>query len=81
MDGGDQNDPEDIPRLIKKLDEGHDVVSGLQNDHKDNFFLREIPSKTENQIISDITDFKLNVYGCSLKAYRNHVSNDVKLYG
>ena len=81
MDADLQNDPEDISRLLEKLDEGYDVVSGWRKDRKDKWLTRRIPSMMANRLISAITGVKLHDYGCSLKAYRRDVLTDVKLYG
>lgn len=81
MDADLQNDPVDIKRLLEKLDEGFDVVSGWRKDRQDEFFTRLIPSWTANKIISVISGVRLHDYGCSLKAYRREVIKDVRLYG
>ena len=81
MDADLQNDPADIPRLLAKLDEGFDVVSGWRKDRKDKFITRRIPSMIANRIISWWTKVPLHDYGCSLKAYRSTVLEDVHLYG
>jgi glycosyltransferase involved in cell wall biosynthesis len=81
MDADLQNDPADIIRLLDKLDEGYDVVSGWRKERKDELFLRLIPSWTANKIISSISGVRLHDYGCSLKAYRKEVIKDVRLYG
>ena len=81
MDADLQNDPKDISRLLNKLDEGYDVVSGWRKDRKDALVLRKIPSQIANKIISWIGGVPLHDYGCSLKAYRREVIQDVKLYG
>lgn len=81
MDADLQNDPEDIQRLLDKLDEGFDVVSGWRKDRKDAFLTRLLPSWMANALISWISGVKLHDYGCSLKAYRSHVLKDVRLYG
>ncbi len=81
MDGDLQNDPSDIVRLIDKLNEGYDVVSGWRKDRKDNNLKRNIPSKMANNLISRISGVYLHDYGCSLKAYRKEVVKDIKLYG
>jgi len=80
IDGDLQNDPADIPRLLEKLDEGYDVVSGWRVDRKDAFH-RRLPSVIANRIISWISGVRLHDYGCSLKAYRREVLSDVRLYG
>ena len=81
MDGDLQNDPKDIPKLLAKLDEGYDVVSGWRKDRKDNAIKRNLPSRIANGLISKISGVHLHDYGCSLKAYRRDVIKDVKLYG
>jgi len=81
MDGDLQNDPADIPRLLEKLDEGYDIVSGWRRDRKDKTFTRKIPSKIANWLIGAVTGVKIHDYGCSLKAYRADVVKHIKLYG
>jgi glycosyltransferase involved in cell wall biosynthesis len=81
MDADLQNDPADIARLLEKLDEGYDVVSGWRKNRKDKLISRKIPSKIANRIISWIGGVPLHDYGCSLKAYRRDVIQDVRLYG
>ncbi len=81
MDADLQNDPKDIARLLEKLDEGYDVVSGWRKNRKDKLIMRKIPSWIANSVISRIGGVPLHDYGCSLKAYRRDVIQDVKLYG
>lgn len=81
MDGDLQNDPDDIARLIAKLDEGYDVVSGWRKDRKDDRVRRNLPSRIANALISRISGVRLHDYGCSLKAYRRDVLTGVRLYG
>jgi glycosyltransferase involved in cell wall biosynthesis len=81
MDGDLQNDPNDIVRLLVKLDEGFDVVSGWRKDRKDNAVKRNLPSRLANLLISRVSGVHLHDYGCSLKAYRRDVLDGVKLYG
>jgi uncharacterized membrane protein YqjE len=81
MDGDLQNDPMDIPRLLAKLDEGFDVVSGWRKGRKDAKLTRNFPSWLANRVISWISGVHLHDYGCSLKAYHKSVIKDVKLYG
>ncbi len=81
MDADLQNDPVDIIRLLDKLDEGYDVVSGWRKDRKDKLFTRKIPSMIANRLISWIGGVPLHDYGCSLKAYRRESLEDVRLYG
>jgi glycosyltransferase involved in cell wall biosynthesis len=80
MDGDMQNDPHDIPRLMEKIDEGFDVVSGWRKDRRDDA-VRVLPSKIANWIIARVTGVRLNDFGCTLKAYQRDVIQDVKLYG
>ncbi len=81
MDGDLQNDPADIPALLAKLDEGYDVVSGWRADRKDKKITRTMVSRTANWLISRISGVRLHDYGCTLKAYRRDVIEDVRLYG
>ena len=81
MDADLQNDPADIERLLHKLDEGYDVVSGWRKNRKDKMVTRKIPSMIANRLISWIGGVPLHDYGCSLKAYRRESLQDVRLYG
>jgi glycosyltransferase involved in cell wall biosynthesis len=81
MDADLQNDPVDISRLLEKLDQGYDVVSGWRKDRKDTWLTRRLPSIIANRFISVMSGVHLHDYGCSLKAYRRDVLADVKLYG
>jgi len=81
MDADLQNDPADIKRLLNKLDEGYDVVSGWRKNRKDKMITRKIPSMLANRLISWIGGVPLHDYGCSLKAYRRESLQDVRLYG
>jgi len=81
MDADLQNDPGDISRLLDKLDEGYDVVSGWRKNRKDKMVTRKIPSMMANRLISWIGGVPLHDYGCSLKAYRRESLQDVRLYG
>lgn len=81
MDADLQNDPADITRLLDKMKEGYDVVSGWRKDRHDAFIHRVLPSWIANKIISTISGVHLHDYGCSLKAYRREVIKNVKLYG
>ena len=80
MDGDGQNDPRDIPRLLAKLAEGHDVVSGWRKEREDRLS-RRIPSVAANWLISNLMGVKLHDYGCTLKAYRRDVVEEIRLYG
>jgi len=81
MDGDGQNDPADIPRLLDKLAEGFDVVSGWRAVREDNALTRRLPSVIANRLISALLHVPLHDYGCTLKAYRGEVLEDVRLYG
>lgn len=81
MDADLQNDPEDFSKLIDKINEGFDVVSGWRKDRKDKTMSRKIPSKIANKLISKLTGVHLHDYGCSLKAYKSNVIKNVYLYG
>jgi glycosyltransferase involved in cell wall biosynthesis len=81
MDADLQNDPADIVRLLDKLDEGFDVVSGWRRNRRDKLITRKIPSMLANRLISWIGGVPLHDYGCSLKAYRRESLEDVRLYG
>jgi glycosyltransferase involved in cell wall biosynthesis len=80
MDGDGQNDPADIPRLLAKLAEGFDVVSGWRVAREDRL-TRRLPSAVANRLISALLRLPLHDYGCTLKAYRREVVEDVRLYG
>ena len=81
LDGDLQNDPADIPVLLAKLEEGYDLVSGWRKNRQDDAITRLLPSKIANWLIGRITGVKLHDYGCSLKAYRGELINDMNLYG
>ena len=82
MDSDLENDPRDIPLLVKKLEEGYDVVSGWRQDRwHGSFFTRKLPSLFANWLISKVTGVPLHDYGCTLKAYRRSVIIGVPLYG
>ena len=81
LDGDLQNDPADIPRLLDKLAEGYDVVSGWRQERKDASLRRNLPSRIANRLISRMSGVELHDYGCTLKAYRRQVVKGVRLYG
>ncbi len=81
MDGDMQNDPADIPLLITKIEEGYDVVSGWRKKRMDKAISRRLPSIIANKVISYIGKVPLHDYGCSLKAYRKDILENVNLYG
>jgi glycosyltransferase involved in cell wall biosynthesis len=81
MDADLQNDPADIPRLLAKLDEGYDLVSGWRQQRQDHWLWRKLTSVIANRLISLITRVKLHDYGCTLKAYRRDLLSHIRLYG
>jgi glycosyltransferase involved in cell wall biosynthesis len=81
MDGDRQNDPADIPRLLKALDGGYDVVSGWRKDRHDTFLTRKVPSWIANRLVARLSGVPLHDFGCTLKAYRRRVLEGVRLYG
>ncbi|HMN60725.1 MAG TPA: glycosyltransferase family 2 protein [Anaerolinea sp.] len=80
MDADLQNDPEDIPVMLQKIEEGYDVVSGWRKSRQDDLS-RRLPSRLANGLISAVTGVHLHDYGCTLKAYRREVITGFKLYG
>ncbi len=84
IDGDLQNDPADIPRLLEKMAEGYDLVSGLRINRKDKIFTRKIPSLIANKIINKLiegTGVQLKDFGCTLKAYKRGIIKNINLYG
>ena len=81
MDGDLQNDPADIGKLLAKIDEGFDLVSGWRKDRQDHPIKRNFLSRVANGLISRTTGVHLHDYGCSLKAYRREVLEGIALYG
>lgn len=81
MDGDLQNDPENIPLLISKLESGYDLVTGWRKKRKDPFLTRRLPSRIANWVIGRTTGVRLHDYGCSLKVYRSDLAKQLLLYG
>jgi len=81
MDGDGQNDPQDIPRLIEKINQGYDLVNGWRRARKDPLFSRKIPSRVANYLIGKFTGLALKDFGCGLKAYRSELVKKLNLYG
>jgi glycosyltransferase involved in cell wall biosynthesis len=81
MDGDLQNDPKDIGRLMEKISEGYDVVSGWRRERRDRLFSRRLPSIIANSLISRMTGVHLHDYGCTMKAYRREILEGINLYG
>ena len=81
LDADLQNDPADASLLVAKIREGYDIVSGWRQKRKDKYFSKRLPSKLANWLISRITKVRLRDYGCTLKAYRREVVQNIQLYG
>ncbi|WP_394821074.1 glycosyltransferase family 2 protein [Pendulispora albinea] len=81
MDSDRQNDPADIPKMIAKLNEGFDFVTGWRKDRQDGFVLRKIPSRIANWMIRMVAGTEIHDLGCSLKIYRRQISSEMRLYG
>jgi glycosyltransferase involved in cell wall biosynthesis len=81
MDADLQNDPADIAKLVAKLEEGYDVISGWRIDRHDAEWGRRWPSRLANRLISRLSGVHLHDYGCTLKAYRRWTVENVRLYG
>lgn len=81
MDADLQNDPNDIPRLLARMNEGYDVVSGWRVNRQDAFLSRKLPSRLANTLISRVTGVSVHDRGCSLRAYRREIIEDIHLYG
>lgn len=81
LDSDLQNDPGDIPNMLAKMQEGYDIVSGWRKNRKDKLFSRRMPSVIANRLISRLFGVSLHDYGCTLKAYRKEVLENVELYG
>ncbi len=81
IDGDRQNDPADIPRLLQRLDQGFDVVSGWRKNRKDAWLTRKVPSWVANRLVARLSGVALHDFGCTLKAYRRQVLEGVRLYG
>ena len=80
MDGDLQNDPLDIPLLVAKLDEGYDLVAGYRMRRRDRLVTRKVPSWVANRLIAQITGVHIRDNGCSLKAYRRELLDQLHLY-
>lgn len=81
MDADRQNDPADVPSLVQKLEEGYDVVNGWRQNRQDALLLRKVPSFFANRLIARTTGVKLHDRGCSLRAFRCEVAQELRLYG
>lgn len=81
MDGDCQNDPRDIPRLLEQIGKGYDIVCGWRHKRRDPWLTRRLPSMIANRIVSMLTGLELHDIGCTIKAFRRDVLEDVQLYG
>lgn len=81
MDGDLQHAPEDIPVLLRPIDEGYDIASGWRKERVDNAFTRKFPSRIANWMMSKASGIELRDFGTTFKAYRADVLKDVHLYG
>jgi glycosyltransferase involved in cell wall biosynthesis len=81
LDADGQNDPADIPKLIEKLNEGFDIISGWRRKRHDNLLTRKLPSCIANWLIAKITGVELHDFGCTIKAYRANSLKEIRLYG
>ena len=81
MDADMQNDPKDIPKLLEKINEGYDVVSGWRADRKDPFLSKKLPSKLSNWLARKMTGVNIHDSGCTLKAYKGKALRNLELYG
>jgi glycosyltransferase involved in cell wall biosynthesis len=80
MDGDLQNDPRDIPQLVATLDEGYDLVTGYRRRRQDQLITRKVPSWIANRLIAALTGVRVRDNGCSLKAYRRTLLDELTLY-
>ncbi|MCP5405493.1 MAG: glycosyltransferase family 2 protein [Pseudomonadaceae bacterium] len=82
IDGDLQNDPADIPAMLAEMEKtGADIVSGWRKKRKDHALWRNFPSKIANRLIGKVTGVRIHDYGCSLKAYKAEVLEDLHIYG
>ncbi|HWB08475.1 MAG TPA: glycosyltransferase family 2 protein [Pirellulales bacterium] len=81
LDADLQNEPADIPLLLATLDEGFDLVHGWRKERHDAMLSRKLPSKIANWLISRSTGFPVHDLGCTLKAMRREIAQDLQLYG
>lgn len=81
MDGDLQHDPEDIPNLLEKIEQGYDIASGWRKNRVDNAVTRKFPSRVANWLMARASGVKLRDFGTTFKAYRSEIIKDVNLYG
>lgn len=80
MDGDLQNDPEDIPVMLNKMEEGYDIVLGWRHNRKDFFISRKLPSKIANWLVRKVTGIPVKDNGCAIRAYRSEVIKSFPMY-
>ena len=81
LDADLQNDPADIPMIVRALGEEYDVVCGWRHQREDPFVARTLPSLIANKIIAWATNVSIHDMGCSLRAYRRDIVQEISLYG
>ncbi len=81
MDGDLQHDPDDLPLLLAKIEEGYDIASGWRKQRNDNLVMRKIPSRIANWLMSKVSGIDLHDFGTTFKAYRSEIIKDINLYG
>ena len=81
LDGDLQHDPRDLPKLLKKVEEGYDIDSGWREERKDPFFTRKLPSRIANRLIRLISGVEIHDFGTTFKAYRKEIIKNIRLYG
>ncbi|MFO0902927.1 MAG: glycosyltransferase family 2 protein [Pirellulales bacterium] len=81
IDGDQQNDPLDIPMMVDKIAEGYDLVHGWRKERQDALLNRKLPSRCANWLISKVTKFPIHDLGCTLKAIRREIAQELELYG
>jgi len=81
LDGDLQNDPNDLPMMLAKLEEGYDLVHGWRKNRQDRMLSRKLPSKIANWLISKVTRFPIHDLGCTSKVIRTEIAQELRLYG
>ncbi|MBP1804947.1 glycosyltransferase family 2 protein [Rubellimicrobium aerolatum] len=81
IDGDLQNDPADIPAMVARLEEGHDLVAGWRRDRQDARLTRKLPSRLANGLIRRVTGVPIRDLGCTLKVIRREFLSELELYG
>jgi len=81
MDGDLQHDPQDLPALVAKIEEGYDIASGWRKNRVDNALTRRLPSRIANWLMAKLSGVELHDFGTTFKAYRAEILRDINLYG